>query len=504
MQKGCRNSHAHAPGKIAGVRIRPLLALPRGFFCLLGLALAVGRDPARRAVSSISSCSVARCKAGKRARGRFPRPEVGVPDAVPAQKRLQPLLRHLRRPLAFVHGHFEFVQKTPQSMRAALGSLRSSSTALLHARTKAKSASRALLVQRALSVPGRIRPEHNRFHNRRETDFLLYEVEQIQDPEGDCAAVLDSVENFIGEWHHLDPLLDKHPPQFVPAERTADGRNAVVVSEDTKRLISAYQDVGFSQLDQLGLPFAVQCCAAAMIGGAFSSNPFGVFTLTRCAADLLEAHGSERLKQKYLPNMRSGKWMGTMALSEPQAGSSLASIRTIATPYAGPNAEEGEFRICGNKMWTSGAFHDLTENIVHMLLARTPGAPPGSRGISLFLVPNKLADGRHNDVEVISLNKKMGHRALSNCAWVLGERAGGAVGYLVGKENEGLQNMFFMMNAMRIEVGLSAASLGLRGFLESLVYAQHREQGGQMILEYADVKRMLLLQVYSRSRLPVE
>jgi alkylation response protein AidB-like acyl-CoA dehydrogenase len=364
------------------------------------------------------------------------------------------------------------LRKIMLNRATSLGSLRGSPAALLHARTKAKSVSRDLLVQRALSVPGRIRLEHNRFHNRRETNFLLYEVEQIQDPEGDCAAVLDSVEKFIGEWHHLDPLLDKHPPQFVPAERTADGRNAVVVSEDAKRLISAYQDVGFSQLDQLGLPFAVQCCAAAMIGGAFSSNPFGVFTLTRCAADLLEAHGSERLKQKYLPNMRSGKWMGTMALSEPQAGSSLASIRTIATPYAGPEAEEGEYRIRGNKMWTSGAFHDLTENIVHMLLARTPGAPPGSRGISLFLVPNKLADGRHNDVEVISLNKKMGHRALSNCAWVLGERAGGAVGYLVGKENEGLQNMFFMMNAMRIEVGLSAASLGQRGFLESLLYAQ--------------------------------
>lgn len=133
-----------------------------------------------------------------------------------------------------------------------------------------------------------------------------------------------------------------------------------------------------------------------------------------------------------------------------------------------------------------------------MLLARTPGAAPGAAGISLFLVPNVLADGvTKNDVELISLNKKMGHRAITNCAWTLGARDGGAIGYLVGEEGKGLAGMFQMMNAMRIEVGLGAACLGKRGYLEALHYAQSREQGGKPIIEHADVKRMLLLQATS-------
>lgn len=186
-------------------------------------------------------------------------------------------------------------------------------------------------------------------------------------------------------------------------------------------------------MNELGLPFSVQCSAAFTLCSAFSSNPLGVFTLTRCAADLLEAHGSEDLKGRYLPKLRTAEWTGTMALSEPQAGSSLSAIRTTATPYTEPDAQPGEFRIRGDKMWTSAAFHDLSGNIIHMLLARIPDAPTGAAGISLFLVPNLLADGRQNDVECIGLNRKMGHKALSNCAWSLGDRSGGAVGYLVGK-----------------------------------------------------------------------
>ena len=145
-------------------------------------------------------------------------------------------------------------------------------------------------------------------------------------------------------------------------------------------------------------------------------------------------------------------------------------------------------------MWTTGAFHDQSSNIIHMLLARTPNAAAGARGISLFLVPNILPDGAANDVELIGLNKKMGHKAITNCAWSLGARGEGAIGYLVGPEGGGLSCMFSMMNAMRIEVGLGAACLGKRGFLESLAYAQEREQGGKRIIEHADVKRMLLLQ----------
>ena len=185
-----------------------------------------------------------------------------------------------------------------------------------------------------------------------------------------------------------------------------------------------------------------------------------------------------------------------MALSEPHAGSSLATLRTLATPQPG---QPGEYRIKGDKMWTTGAFHDLSDNIIHMLLARTPGAPPGAAGISLFLVPNVLPDGRPNDVELVSLNKKMGHRAITNCAWTLGEHGGGAVGYLVGREGHGLQCMFGMMNAMRIEVGLGAACLGKRGFLESVLYAQEREQGGCAIIEHDDVRRMLVQKASARA-----
>ena len=155
-----------------------------------------------------------------------------------------------------------------------------------------------IATHRALSVKRRaqIRAEHNRFYDRRETNFVLHELERIPDPDGDCAAVLDSCESFIDEWHHLDPLLDKTPPQLIPGG--AGGKNAAVTPEETKQLINAYKERGFVQLDALGLPFAVQCSAAFTLSGAFSSNPLGVFTLTRCAADLLEAHGSEALKDK--------------------------------------------------------------------------------------------------------------------------------------------------------------------------------------------------------------
>ena len=289
--------------------------------------------------------------------------------------------------------------------------------------------SHAPAATRAISLSTRIRSEHTRFYDRRETNFVLHELEQIDDAAGDGAAVLDSCESFIDEWHHIDPILDKNPPQFVPADRRPDGRNAVVTPEETKSLIAAYKSRGFVQLPELGLPYALQCSAAFTLGGVFSSNPLGLFTLTRCAADLLAAHGCDALKQQYLPKLRSGEWMGTMALSEPQAGSSLAAIRTIATPAAPADlphtrqqnsgsattatpATPAEYRIRGDKMWTSGAFHDLSSNIIHMLLARTPGAPPGAAGLSLFLVPNILADGSINDVEVISLNRKMGHEFL--------------------------------------------------------------------------------------------
>ena len=187
---------------------------------------------------------------------------------------------------------------------------------------------------------------------------MLHDLEGIEDVEGDCAAVLDSCERFVADYHHLDPVLDRSPPQLVPAD-TPHGRNAVITPPQTKELVAAFKERGFMQMDELGLPFAVQCCAAFTLCSAFSSNPLGVFTLTRCAADLLEAHGSDALKDVYLQKLRTAEWTGTMALSEPQAGSSLSTIRTTATPYIEEDAQPGEFRIRGDKMWTSAAFHDL-------------------------------------------------------------------------------------------------------------------------------------------------
>lgn len=360
-------------------------------------------------------------------------------------------------------------------------------------------AARMRLWHRSLhSVASSVRDEHNRWHDRRDTNFILREVEQIEHDQEALGQVLDVCDRFVGTWGYVDPLLDQNPPKLVPASETSDGRAAVTTHPLTHEAYRAYLAAGLPQLPEVGLTFAEQCAASFIIGANFSANLLGYFTLTRCAADLLEAHGSEALKSRYLPRMRSMEWTGTMALSEPQSGSSLAGITTVATPLRG-EAEAGpdglvEYRIRGNKMWTSGAFHDLSGNIIHMLLARIEGAPGGNAGISLFLVPNVLDDGSKNDVDVISLNSKMGHRALSNCAWSLGDHSGGAVGYLVGEPHRGLSCMLMMMNAMRIEVGLGAAALGKRGFQESLLYAQEREQGGSKIIDYPDVRRMLLLQ----------
>ena len=290
-----------------------------------------------------------------------------------------------------------------------------------------------------------VRPSHNRLHDRRDASFVLYELENVAFDETHLG-ILEACENFVEDWSHADATMDRNPPQLVPAANSGE-RNAVRSHEVTHLVVEAAKERGVSQMSELGLPFSVECAAMSILASGFSSNIFGLFTLTRCAADLLDTHGSAALKEKYLHKMRSGEWFGTMALSEPHAGSSLAAIRSMATPVTNGESS-GEYRIKGDKMWTTGAFHDLSDNIVHMLLARTPGAMPGAAGISLFLVPNVLADGTPNDVELVSLNKKMGHRAITNCAWTLGEREGGAVGYLVGREGSGLVCMLQMMKCV--------------------------------------------------------
>ena len=228
--------------------------------------------------------------------------------------------------------------------------------------------------------------------------------------------------------------------------------------------------------------------------------------LTVGAANLIKAHASAEQQAKWLPPMLAGEFFGTMCLSEPHAGSGLADIRTTAYPLAD---EPGKYRLKGQKMWISAGDHELGDNIVHLVLARVDGAPAGTKGISIFIVPKRRVDaqgtvGPSNDVRLISLNHKMGFRGTTNTILAFGEDEG-CVGELIGEAGQGLAYMFHMMNEARIGVGLGAACLGLAGYAESLRYAEERPQGRHpderdptskpvMIIEHADVRRMLMAQ----------
>jgi alkylation response protein AidB-like acyl-CoA dehydrogenase len=215
---------------------------------------------------------------------------------------------------------------------------------------------------------------------------------------------------------------------------------------------------------------------------AFGIGP----VLTMAAIDALHDYGSDDLKQKYLAQLVSGKWMGTMQLTEPQAGSDVGALRTKAR-----RADDGTYRITGQKIFITYGEHDLTDNIIHFVLARLPDAPAGTKGISLFLVPKILPDGTRNDVRAHSVEHKMGIHASPTCTMVYGDH-GGAVGYLIGKEHEGMRCMFTMMNRARLAVGLSGVAIAERATQQALAYARDRKQGKSAIIGYPDVKRMLL------------
>ena len=295
--------------------------------------------------------------------------------------------------------------------------------------------------------------------------------------------------------------MDAQEPQLV------DGK--VKLHPAAGPALQAFVDAGFvaashpAEIGGLDLPFAVHQCVQALFA-AVNSPLLTYAGLTIAAAGLLDVHGSDELKAEWLEPLIEGRFFGTMALSEPHAGSSLADLRTKATPQP-----DGTYLLKGDKMWITGADQDFSENILHFVLARLPGAPAGTRGISLFLVPKLRADESgaytiENDVRVAGINHKMGFRGSVNTVFVLGEN-GGAVGYLVGEENRGLHAMFHMMNEARIGVGLCAAALSWGGYRHALAYAREREQGRPVtqrdatrpqipIIEHADVRRMLLEQ----------
>ena len=226
---------------------------------------------------------------------------------------------------------------------------------------------------------------------------------------------------------------------------------------------------------------------------AFGIGP----VLTMAAVDALTTYGSDRPKQRYLPKLVSGEWMGTMQLTEPQAGSDVGALRTKAV-----RAGDGTYRITGQKIFITYGEHDLTDNIIHFVLARLPDAPAGTKGISLFLVPKFLSTrtalGARNDVRAHSIEHKMGIHASPTCTMVYGDK-GGAVGYLVGEENKGLACMFTMMNRARLAVGLQGVGIAERATQQALALCARAQAGprsgaagSSAIIEHPDVKRMLL------------
>ena len=247
----------------------------------------------------------------------------------------------------------------------------------------------------------------------------------------------------------------------------------------------------------MGLPHAINSAVSEMWAAAnlsFSICPI----LSMAAIETLETHGNAELQQNYLENMVSGRWTGTMNLTEPQAGSDLAGVRTRAVP-AGDH-----YRIFGQKIFISWGDHEMAENIIHLVLARIEGAPAGVQGISLFLVPKYLpgegnTPGERNDLGPIALEKKMGIHGSATCAMVYGESGEGAVGWLIGEENRGLAYMFTMMNSARLHVGLEGVGLGEMATQKAVAFAAERVQGRPAgrrdgaIIHHPDVRRMVML-----------
>ncbi len=348
--------------------------------------------------------------------------------------------------------------------------------------------------------------------NRRDLDFLLYELLEVE-----TLCFRDRFREHSRETFGavLDTALAIATEKFAPHARKADENEPrfengkVVMIPEVAEALAAFNEAGFlsagfdAEQGGMQLPASVLQAALAVFHAAnvgTAAYPF----LTIANANLLSHFGTPAQRTKYLPHLLSGRFFGTMCLSEPQAGSSLSDIVTRAEPQA-----DGTYRLFGQKMWISAGDHDLSENIVHLVLAKIPGSPPGVKGISLFLVPKRhLNDdgsvGARNDVALAGLNHKMGYRGTTNCVLNFGEKDG-AVGELVGEANKGLACMFHMMNEARIGVGLGAAMLGYTGYLHALSYARDRAQGRPVLaknptrpqvklVEHPDVRRMLLAQ----------
>src|SRR4051794_14509907 len=346
-------------------------------------------------------------------------------------------------------------------------------------------------------------------------------------PLADMRLTLDAVAGLGGETAELADAVLGEAARFAAAEldplnQPADRIGSVLengVVRTPPGFREAYQryvEAGWMGLQcdpdygGQGLPVSLAAAAVEMWNSAcmgWALSPL----LNFGAIELLQAHGSAEQKRLYLGKLISGEWTGTMNLTEPQAGSDLGALRTRAMPAQDERWGE-HYRISGQKIFITYGDHDLTDNIVHMVLARTPDAPPGSRGISLFLVPKFLPDGdgkpgERNDLRPLRVEEKLGIHASPTCVMSYGEGAngseGGAIGWRIGEENRGLECMFTMMNNERLLVGVQGVAIAERAYQQARDYARSRVQGvparmprgnGPVppIVHHPDVRRMLL------------
>ncbi len=353
-------------------------------------------------------------------------------------------------------------------------------------------------------------PRTNPLLNDRDVDFQLYEVRDAtwlctlptfaEHSRETFSLLLDSTRRLAREvFYPTYRPMDSEPPVL------REGR--VHVHPLMRKLYPQMVELGLAaatrpvEVGGQQLPLTVHSVASAYLMAA-NLSAYAYLGLSLGAAHLLEAFGSPWLRDTFMSRLYSGEWTGTMALTEPQAGSSLADVRTRASP-----APDGSWRISGSKIFISGGDQDFTENVVHLTLARPEGAPPGTRGLSLFAVPARRPEGERwvdNDVRVAGLIHKIGWKGIPSLALNYGER-GDCHGWLVGEPGRGLTQMFQMMNEARIMVGLNAVATASAAYHEALLYAQERPQGRPasvrdaaqpqcFIIEHPDVRRMLLRQ----------
>lgn len=351
--------------------------------------------------------------------------------------------------------------------------------------------------------------EHRFLYDMRDLQFVLYEqlkVERLFELPAFAELDRSSVDLLLNESLRF--------AQKVLAPANAAGDREGCRYEDGQVFVpQAYHDVYRQQCEAgwmaistavehggQGVPFTIGAATGEMFVGSNCSLSM-IAGLTRAAAELIAARGSEELKKTYLEPMVSGRWGGTMCLTEPHAGSAVGSCTTSAV------RRDGQYYVKGQKIFISGGDHDLVENVIHLVLARCEGAPAGTKGLSLFLIPKLRLDengapGESNDVACVGIEEKMGIHGSPTCAMSFGENDG-CIGYLIGEENQGIQIMFDMMNGARVGVGLQGVALGSWAYLSALEYARERIQGVDMknirdpdaplvpIVKHPDVRRML-------------